>query len=123
MKKTYRVIFQGLVAGEEAFREGMRALGVYRQVVDRLLQSAPVVMKQDMPLKDARRYAEAVQDAGGKVSIQEHGRIRDEQRPSSAGRIPLLEAFTECPECGLKQLREKACERCGRPLETSKNKT
>ncbi len=100
----------------------MRALGVYSNVVDRLLESAPVAMKQDLPLRDARRYAEAVQDAGGKVSIQEHGRIRDERRPSSRGCIPSLEAFTECPECGLKQLREKACERCGHPLETLKTR-
>ena len=113
MEKVYRVVFQGLVGEETAFRERMGDLGVPAEVVVRLLRSAPVEMKRDLSLRDARGYADAVQDAGGRVSIQEHGRVE----------IPSLGAFTKCPECGMKQLRKRLCERCGCPLESSADGT
>lgn len=116
MTKIYRVVFQGLVGGEKVFRERMEGLGVRPEVVERLLRSAPVEMKRDLSLRDARGYAEAVQDAGGRVSIREHGRVEEERRSEREG-IRSLEAFTKCPECGMKQLRKEACERCGCPLE------
>jgi len=118
MEKLYRVVFQGLAGEEPAFRKRMGDLGVPAEVVVRLLRSAPVEMKRDLSLRDARGYADAVQDAGGRVSIQEHGRIEGERHPDRDG-IPSLGAFTKCPECGMKQLRKRLCERCGCPLETS----
>lgn len=123
MEKTYRVVFQGVVANESLFRTGMKALGVSGDVVDRLLGSAPVAMKRDLTLRDARAYAEAVQEAGGKVSIQEHGWTREDERPPRRAAIPSLEAFTECPECGLKQLRAPFCERCGCSLASLGHRT
>jgi len=120
MEKVYRVVFQGLVDRESAFRERMEALGVPSQIVAQLLRSAPVEMKRDLSLRDARAYADAVQDAGGRVSIQEHGRVEEERRPGRHG-IPSLGAFAECPECGMKQLRRDLCGRCGCPLETPRD--
>ena len=63
MIKTYRVVFQGLLSRETAFREGMERLGVGPETVDRMLSAAPVPIKQDLTLRDARVYAEAVQEA------------------------------------------------------------
>ena len=117
MEKIYRVMFQGLIVEEETFRERMNALGVPAEVVRRLLQSAPVEMKRDLSLREAREYAEAAQGAGAKVSIQDHGRVEEEMRPGQA-EIRSLKAFTRCPECGMKQLRGGTCERCGCTLET-----
>ncbi len=123
MEKTYRVVFQGLVTEEGSFRAGMEALGVSGDLVDRLLAISPVAMKRDLTLRDARAYAEAVQAAGGKVSIQEHGWTREDERPLRRPPIPSLEAFTECPDCGLKQLRAPSCERCGCPLASLAHRT
>jgi hypothetical protein len=116
MEKIYRVVFQGLVVEEEAFRERMSGMGVPAEVVARLVRSAPVEMKRDLSLRDARAYADAVQGAGGKVAIQEHGRVEEERHPDG-DEIPSLGAFAKCPECGMKQLRKGRCERCGCPLE------
>lgn len=117
MIKTYRIVFQGLSASEETFRERMHALGVEPEAVTRMLEGAPAVMKRGLTLGPARLYAEAVQDAGGNVSIQEHGWIRESARPDIRDPIPPLEDFTMCPECGMKQLRKAFCERCRSPLE------
>ncbi len=123
MTKTYRVVFQGLVKDEASFREGMEGLGVSPEVVDRVLRNAPVGMKQGLTLGEARRYAEAVQEAGARVAIQEHGWIEEEAPRRDEPSIPSLGAFTMCPECGLKQMRKPSCERCGCSLKTSKFKT
>jgi ribosomal protein L32 len=122
MEKIYRVVFQGLVDGEEAFQERMNGLGVPPEVVERLLRSAPVEMKRGLSLRDARSYADAVQGAGARVSIQEHGQVAEEGR-RERGRIHSLKAFTQCPECGMKQLRKDVCERCGCRLETPGDET
>lgn len=121
MVKTYRVVFQGLLVQETTFRERMQQLGVGPETVDRLLSAAPVPMKQGLTLGDARVYAEAVQEAGGRVSIQEHGQVDDDGvDPHSAPSVRPLESFTQCPECGLKQGRTRTCARCGCRLESDR---
>lgn len=113
MIKTYHIVFQGLIAPEETFRERMECLGVGPEAVTRILGDAPVIMKRGLTLGPARLYAEAVQEAGGKVSIQECGWIPEAERTVGRNAIPSLDEFTMCPECGMKQLRKALCERCG----------
>lgn len=113
MIKTYRVVFQGLLRREATFRDRMERLGVEPETVDRMLSAAPVPIKQDLTLRDARVYAEAVQEAGGRVCIQEHGEAVEDTNAPSPPPVRPLKAFTRCPECGLKQERAPACARCG----------
>jgi hypothetical protein len=117
MTKRYRILFQGVLQDEEAFKARMRGLGTPSDVVDGLLGRAPVVVKSDLTLGDARRWAEQIQQAGGRVTIQEDGLQEDRSRCRHLFSFAGLSAFTVCPVCGLKQLRRAGCERCGTRLE------
>jgi ribosomal protein L32 len=111
--KKYRVLFLGLVGNEEAFRARMSKLGASIPNVDLMISKAPVILKGDMTLREARQYADAVQLAGGRVNIQEHGLFKEQERMHRSLHIKPLEDFVMCPECGYKQLRERACVKCG----------
>jgi hypothetical protein len=111
--KKYRVLFLGLVGNEEAFKARMTKLGVSIPTVDLMISKAPVILKGGMTLKEARQYADAVQFAGGKVNIQEHGLFEEPETMNRSLHIKPLEDFVMCPECGYKQLRERACVKCG----------
>ncbi len=115
--KTYRVVLLGLLEPEHVFRGRMKALGAAPEVLDRMLSSElPFVMKRSMNLGYARRYAEAVQQAGGRVAIQEDGVAGEDAIRRNPPRIQPLERFTMCSQCGFKQLKARFCERCGHPL-------
>lgn len=116
MIKKYRVVFLDLQESKERFKEGMGRLGVSSAVVDHMIQIAPVILKGDMTLGDARQYAGAVLEAGGRVNIQEHGLFEESKQPGSAVSIRPLEHFTMCPECGFKQLKGQDCVKCGSRL-------
>jgi hypothetical protein len=111
--KTYRVVFQGLLTRETTFRESMERLGVESETVDRMLSTAPVPIKQGLTLREARVYAEAVQEAGGRVCIREHGEVVEGENAPTAPPVRPLKSFTRCPECGLKQEWAATCARCG----------
>lgn len=111
--KKYRVVFLGLLDRPENFKEGMARLGVSDAVVGQIIQRAPVILKGDLGLGDARVYADAVYQAGGRVNIQEDGLFEEPMRSGRALDIKPLEKFTMCPECGYKQLKAEVCERCG----------
>ena len=113
MTKKYRVVFFGLIGSEEAFRDRMSTLGVSSPTVDEIIEKAPVILKGGMTLKDAGHYADAVQLSGGEVNIQEYGLIEEPGRTNKSLNIQPLESFVMCPECGYKQLKEKACVKCG----------
>jgi len=113
MTKKYRVVFLGLIGSEEAFKDRMSKLGVSSPTIEQVIQKAPVILKGKMTLKDARHYADAVQLAGGKVNIQEHGLFEEPEGINRSLNIQPLENFIMCPECGYKQLKEKACVKCG----------
>lgn len=113
MDKKYRVVFLGLFESKADFVQGMSMLGVPPAIVEDILQKVPVVLKRDMTLGDARQYADAVQDAGGKVNIQEHGHFEETKRINKPFDIKPLENFIMCPECGYKQLKAEACLKCG----------
>ena len=113
MTKKYRVLFLGLVGNEEAFKARMSKLGASIPTVDLMISKAPVILKGGMTLKEARQYADAVQFAGGKVNIQEQGLFEEPETMNRPLHIKPLEDFIMCPECGYKQLRGRACVKCG----------
>ncbi len=112
MGKRYRVVFTGLRKGSGDFKAEMGGLGVPPGTVAEMLAKAPVVLKEDLPLRTAREYADAVQAAGGKVTIAEHGSV---EGPGPIRRMAIkpLDTFMMCPECGHKQLKSDACAKCG----------
>ena len=113
MTKKYRVLFLGLVGNEEAFKARMSKLGASIPTVDLMISKAPVILRGDMTLKEARQYADAVQLAGGKVNIKEHGLFEESETMDRSLHIKPLEDFIMCPECGYKQPRDGACVKCG----------
>ena len=118
MNKRYRVVFLDLCDSMETFHNRMEKLGVSAPVVERMVKNAPIVLKTDMALSKAQKYAAAVQKAGGRVRIQENG--ASSRKMTGANRHPIIEpfeSFTMCPECGFKQLRAPACGKCGFLLE------
>jgi len=117
VSKTYRVVFVNLLHHVDGFKAGMAKFGVEAAVADRILRKAPVVLKSGLDWAEAREYAEAVRQAGGRAVIQEQEILGDPRRTTSSLQIPSLKKFTKCPECGYKQIKSAACERCGFPLE------
>ena len=71
--KQYRVVFLGIMNDEETFRNNMVKLGVSYTDLDKYIKNTPVVLKRDLRLADARKYADAIIYAGGLVNIQETG--------------------------------------------------
>ncbi len=125
MDKKYRVVFLNLIESQEAFHNGMAKLGVSARTIDRMIQSAPIILKENMPLAKAGRYARAIQEAGGEVGILAQDVFEESKRPERCFSIEPLESFTMCPECGFKQLRAEACVKCGflfEPRETGRGK-
>lgn len=113
MNKKYRVVFLGLISPENDFKERMSGFGVPEEQLTTLIERAPIILKDDIPFAYARQYADAVQHAGGRVNIQEHGILVEEKLTRRSIEIKSLENFTMCPECGHKQLKGKACVKCG----------
>ena len=113
MGKKYRVVFHGLVGEEQAFKEQMARLGVQLDALTRMLSNAPIIMKGELSLGAARRYADAVQQAGGKVRIEESGSFDDSRRINRSVHIASFKEFTMCPECGFKQQKGETCIKCG----------
>jgi rubredoxin len=111
--KKYRIVFLGLLKGPVEFAQGMSGLGVGFTAIEEMIQKVPVVMKGGMTLREARAYADAVQEAGGRVNIQEHGFFEESRQLRHEVEIKALDKFTECPECGFKQLKGGACVKCG----------
>jgi len=112
MTKVYRVIFLGINGSRDEFLARMKRLGVRGSVIDRMIPRAPVILKEGLQIKYARRYAELVQWAGGRVKIQEHGTIKDMDHESMFF-VKGFDNFTICPQCGYKQDRGERCIRCG----------
>lgn len=113
MDKKYRVVFLSLVENEKDFQQEMSKLGVAPPMIEQMINKAPVILKGDLTLEDAERYADAVQHAGGRVKVQEHGSSEEQERTNTFIEIKPLESFTMCPECGFKQLKGDACVKCG----------
>ena len=114
MARKYRVVFMGLTETEEGFTLSMSSrFGVASAIVKQIIEGAPVVLKKDVNLREAREYAEALQMAGGKVHIQEYGEAEEPERGHPSVEIKSFGDFTLCPECGFTQLKAEACVKCG----------
>ena len=113
MDKKYRVVFLGLNNDEENFKQGMSGFGVTPSTIERMIKKAPIVLKGEMTLGDARRYADAVFQAGGRVRLQAHGLFNEPMRNSKPPDIKSFGKFTMCPQCGYKQMKAVFCKRCG----------
>ncbi|MBN2033707.1 MAG: hypothetical protein JW836_10550 [Deltaproteobacteria bacterium] len=114
MATKYRVLFIGLVGTEEQFKRSMCSrFGVPSRTVEQIIEGAPIVLKKDLHLGEARKYAEALQMAGGKVHIQECGESKEPQRGLTSVEIKSFGDFTVCPECGFTQLKAETCVKCG----------
>ena len=112
MVKRYQVVFHGLIKDAEAFKTRMRFMGAPPEKLEKMIRDAPVILKTGLTLGAARSYADAVQDAGGKVTIRESG-LFDELLPYNPSQsFASLDDFTMCPECGLKQPKGEICLRC-----------
>jgi hypothetical protein len=104
---------------EETFRNNMAKLRVSYTDLDKYIKNAPVVLKRDLRLADARKYADAIINAGGLVNIQETGEF-PETRSTTKKRITSpSQDFVLCPNCGLKQEKEDFCVRCGFDLNSA----
>lgn len=119
MNKLYKVVFFGLNSSEDNFKNGMSRLGVTLDKAELIIKKAPVILKGDMRLRDAKRYADAVHQAGGRVKIHAHGLFTDDEVTVTASNIEPLENFIMCPQCGHKQLKRETCVRCGLILNES----
>jgi ribosomal protein L32 len=111
--KTYRVVLLGRIEEKQDFEEKMEKLGFSSGGVRDLIEKAPSALKVGLPLGEAREYAEAVQEAGGKVNIQEDGVSEEFDRLHPPIEIRSLKDFTMCPECGHRQIKAEACVKCG----------
>ena len=116
MVKKYRVVFYGLVKSREQFMQGMSGLGVSAAMIEEIILKAPVILKGGMTPGIARRYADAVQEAGGRVRIQDDGTFEEQESMESIN-IEPFDSFIMCPECGHKQLKADACIKCGHPFQ------
>lgn len=119
MTKKYRVVFFGIAHEPAVFRQNMAKLGVPRPALDKYIEKAPVVLKRDLGLADARRYAETIINAGGLVNIQETGEFLEAEPSPQKQNIPFNEDFVICPNCGFKQKKADCCMRCGFDLKSS----
>lgn len=119
MTKKYRVVFYGTALEQGIFRQNMAKLGVADSTLDKYVKRAPMVLKRDLTLADARRYADTIIAAGGLVNIQETGEL-SETKPSAEGSgISPDQDFVMCHNCGFKQRKEDFCVRCGFDLNSS----
>ena len=111
MNKMYRIIFTGLLQTEEFFRSRITMLGISPQEADRILEKAPVILKEAESLEYVERYARAIINAGGNVDIRPC--YPADSTETEPGLIPGLSSFAQCPRCGHRQPKKKLCERCG----------
>lgn len=115
MSKVYKVVFLGLSEKEELFKERMSSLGISLEKADKMIKMAPVVLKENESLDYLKKYAAAINGAGGRVKIFTCSLKED---AGSESDIPTMASFTQCPQCGFKQLKKEECDKCGLDLST-----
>jgi len=118
MAKKYRVALFGIKTEEAVFRKNMAKLGVSGSILDKYIERAPEVLKRDLRLEEARKYADAIINAGGFVNIQETGEFPNKSSVEQKS-LPSKEDFIICPNCGFKQKKNNFCAKCGFDLNPS----
>ena len=113
MTTGYRIVFHGLTGDSETFENRMAQLGVPSETVGKMIEMAPVILKGDLSFEGTTRYVEAVQGAGGKVTIQKQKDVKSSSPGTHSISVPPFEDFTMCPECGFKQPKAESCAKCG----------
>lgn len=116
----YRIIFCGIQGDAGTFEQRLVQLGVSRETLQPMVEKAPLEVKRGLTQPEADFYARKLQEAGGRVSVQEY-RVREQR--DTARKIPTVASFdhfTLCPECGLKQTKGPFCVRCGFQLKNSR---
>ena len=103
----------------ETFRQNMARLGVSDSTLNKCIEKAPIVLKRDLPLSEARRYADALMGAGGIVTIQETGHYTDSESALENKITASPQDSVRCPNCGFKQEKTETCVRCGFTLHPS----
>jgi hypothetical protein len=112
LNKNYCLVFLGLHETPENFTRNMTNLGFSSSDIENIMASPSVPFKKGLTLREAREWADSMQSAGGRVNVREEENVSPEG-DGKRERIPPLESFTLCPECGYKQLKAEACMRCG----------
>jgi hypothetical protein len=113
MDKTYRIIFSSLTKKKEYFKQQMLKLGVSEDNSEGIIKKSPVILKRGLSLRDARSYADAVIQAGGKVLMEIEKSAAEDSGEGGLSGVISLKNFTMCPQCGYKQLKTEKCIRCG----------
>jgi hypothetical protein len=113
MDKTYRIIFSSLTKEKGYFKQQMLKLGVSENISEGIIKKSPVILKRGLSLKEARSYADAVIEAGGRVTIQVESRKEEGCKEGGLSGVISLKNFTLCHQCGFKQLKTDKCIRCG----------
>jgi hypothetical protein len=113
MGKRYKIVFQNLLQTEDHFKAQMARMGVPASLSEEIIRNAPYTMRRELSLKDARIYAEAVNQAGGRVTIQEYEVAEEDNQKEGPTNITPLKDFMMCPQCGHKQVKAEMCVKCG----------
>lgn len=90
----------------------MARLGVDHGQADEIISRSPIILKEGLDSDAARRYADAVQDAGGRVVIKDNGRADERKLSGQPLVITPFRGFIMCHKCGHKQPKGSICEKC-----------
>ena len=113
MDKHYKIIFSNLLKDKVYFKSQMILLGVSEEISEEIIAKAPVILKKNLSPGEARRYADALFEAGGRVIIQVEGSLDNSEKNGPSPGIVTLKHFIMCPQCGHKQVKSEACIKCG----------
>jgi len=113
MDNRYRVIFSNLLKEKDEFKHRMLRLGVSGDVSEEIIKKAPVILKGNLSLRDARIYADAIFEAGAKVTIHAEDAVDEGDNNMASSLIVGMKDFIMCPQCGHKQVKSGACIKCG----------
>ena len=95
----------------------MSRIGVPEPALNKYLDNVPAVLKKNLRLPDARKYADAISSAGGIVNIQEMEKISERKISVDKIKKAYRQDFTICTNCGFKQKNGDFCIRCGFKIE------
>lgn len=109
--KRYQLLFRGVAGDRDSFKAKMVQKGVREFLVEQMLIRAPVIIKQNLSMELARKYADSLARMGARVTILDQA---SPGKDVAAGSVPTpMSGFAPCPHCGLIQSQNDVCPRCG----------